>query len=79
MAPCSYLKEPAHKNQLDQSAIYSSFFASCYLSAILIRPIPARFPTLHLLKVLETAHCYVMLDAFPVARFHCLLLPKVSE
>jgi hypothetical protein len=30
-------------------------------------------------KVLETAHCYVMLDAFPVARFHCLLLPKVSK
>jgi histidine triad (HIT) family protein len=30
-------------------------------------------------KVLETEHCFVLLDAFPVARFHCLLLPKVAR
>jgi histidine triad (HIT) family protein len=29
-------------------------------------------------KVFETEHAYAMLDAFPVCRYHCLILPKVS-
>jgi len=30
-------------------------------------------------QVFETEHAYAMLDAFPVARFHCLLLPKTAS
>lgn len=29
--------------------------------------------------VFETEHAYAMLDAFPVSRFHCLLLPKAES
>lgn len=30
-------------------------------------------------KVYETEHAFAILDAFPVARYHCLLLPKVAS
>ena len=30
-------------------------------------------------KVFETEQCYAFLDAFPVARFHCLIIPKIPS
>mmetsp|Transcript_10510 Transcript_10510/g.12781 ORF Transcript_10510/g.12781 Transcript_10510/m.12781 type:complete len:160 (-) Transcript_10510:126-605(-) len=30
-------------------------------------------------KVFETDHAYAMLDAFPVTRFHCLIIPKAPS